>query len=213
MAKITFQVDRCKGCGLCVGACPKKLIRIARDRINQKGHHPAEITNPECLRGLRLLRHHVPRLRDYGGAIRKAGEFHGGQGTDEGQRGHCRGGHPWPAAGIISDIPSRRRRKWRPTWPRRMPKIGGVFLQAESEIAAINMVYGAAAAGHAGDDLLLQPGNLPEERGAFSYIAGSGSARVGGERAAGRPGPGRHSALPDRTTSRPPRAAATGTTT
>ena len=29
MAKITFQVDRCKGCGLCVGACPKKLIRIA----------------------------------------------------------------------------------------------------------------------------------------------------------------------------------------
>ena len=30
---------------------------------------------------------------------------------------------------------------------KRMPKIGGVFLQAESEIASINMVYGAAAAG------------------------------------------------------------------
>ena len=30
---------------------------------------------------------------------------------------------------------------------KRMPKIGGTFLQAESEIAAINMVYGAAAAG------------------------------------------------------------------
>ena len=28
-----------------------------------------------------------------------------------------------------------------------MPKIGGTFLQAESEVAAINMVYGAAAAG------------------------------------------------------------------
>ena len=30
---------------------------------------------------------------------------------------------------------------------KRMPKIGGVFLQAESEVSAANMVYGAAGAG------------------------------------------------------------------
>ena len=30
---------------------------------------------------------------------------------------------------------------------KRMPKIGGTYLQAESEIAAVNMVLGAAAAG------------------------------------------------------------------
>ena len=30
---------------------------------------------------------------------------------------------------------------------KRMPKIGGTFLQAESEIAAVNMVIGAASAG------------------------------------------------------------------
>ena len=30
---------------------------------------------------------------------------------------------------------------------KKMPKIGGVFLQAESEVAAINMVYGAGGAG------------------------------------------------------------------
>lgn len=47
MAKLTFQTDRCKGCGLCVSACPKGLIAIARDKINQKGHHPAEITDQE----------------------------------------------------------------------------------------------------------------------------------------------------------------------
>jgi 2-oxoglutarate ferredoxin oxidoreductase subunit alpha len=29
---------------------------------------------------------------------------------------------------------------------RRMPEVGGVFIQAESEIASINMVYGASAA-------------------------------------------------------------------
>ena len=30
---------------------------------------------------------------------------------------------------------------------KRMPKVGGCFLQAESEVSAINMVYGAAGAG------------------------------------------------------------------
>lgn len=30
---------------------------------------------------------------------------------------------------------------------RRMPESGGVFVQAESEVAAINMVYGAASIG------------------------------------------------------------------
>ncbi|MGC8777160.1 MAG: 3-methyl-2-oxobutanoate dehydrogenase subunit beta, partial [Candidatus Caldatribacteriaceae bacterium] len=29
----------------------------------------------------------------------------------------------------------------------RLPQVGGVFLQAETEVAAINMVYGAAATG------------------------------------------------------------------
>ena len=47
MAKLTFRTDRCKGCGLCVSACPKGLLAIAKDKINQKGHHPAELTDPE----------------------------------------------------------------------------------------------------------------------------------------------------------------------
>ena len=47
MAKLTFDTNRCKGCGLCVEACPKGLLAIARDKINQKGHHPAEITDQE----------------------------------------------------------------------------------------------------------------------------------------------------------------------
>ena len=51
MAKLTFQTDRCKGCGLCVVACPKGLIAIARDKLNQKGHHPAELTDPEACVG------------------------------------------------------------------------------------------------------------------------------------------------------------------
>ncbi len=42
MAKLSFKSDECKGCGLCVSACPKKVLALARDKINKKGHHPVE---------------------------------------------------------------------------------------------------------------------------------------------------------------------------
>ncbi len=48
MARVTFNTDNCKGCGLCVDACPKYLLQLSRDRINKKGHHPAEITDQEA---------------------------------------------------------------------------------------------------------------------------------------------------------------------
>lgn len=51
MAKVTFETDLCKGCGLCVGACPKHLIEIASDRLNKKGHSPAQITDQEACVG------------------------------------------------------------------------------------------------------------------------------------------------------------------
>ena len=47
MAKVSFNTDACKGCGLCVDACPKGLLQISKDKINKKGHHPAEIAKPE----------------------------------------------------------------------------------------------------------------------------------------------------------------------
>ena len=47
MAKVTFDIDRCKGCGLCVTVCPKKIIVLSKEKINRKGHSPAEITDQE----------------------------------------------------------------------------------------------------------------------------------------------------------------------
>lgn len=50
MAKLTFRTDRCKGCGLCVDACPKGVIALAADKINAKGHHPAvAVKEEECV--------------------------------------------------------------------------------------------------------------------------------------------------------------------
>lgn len=55
---------------------------------------------------------------------------------------------------------------------KRMPKIGGTFLQAESEIAAANMVLGAASAGVRAMTSSSSPGiSLKAE--AISYLAGS----------------------------------------
>ena len=55
---------------------------------------------------------------------------------------------------------------------KRMPKVGGVFLQAESEVAAINMVYGVAGAGFRVMTSSSSPGVSLKQEG-ISYIAGA----------------------------------------
>ncbi|MBR2835448.1 MAG: 3-methyl-2-oxobutanoate dehydrogenase subunit VorB [Coriobacteriales bacterium] len=55
---------------------------------------------------------------------------------------------------------------------KRLPKEGGTYLQAESEVAAINMVYGAAAAGARAMTSSSSPGISLKGEG-VSYIAGA----------------------------------------
>lgn len=55
---------------------------------------------------------------------------------------------------------------------RELPKVGGVFLQAESEVAAINMVYGAAGSGARVMTSSSSPGIALKQEG-ISYIAGA----------------------------------------
>ena len=55
---------------------------------------------------------------------------------------------------------------------KRMPKIGGTFLQAESEISAINMVYGVASTGKRVMTSSSSPGVSLKQEG-ISYIAGA----------------------------------------
>lgn len=55
---------------------------------------------------------------------------------------------------------------------KRMVEVGGTIVQAESEVAAINMVYGAAAAGARTMTTSSSPGISLKQEG-FSYIAGA----------------------------------------
>lgn len=47
MAKVTINEDRCKGCGLCVSVCPKKIMVLSKDRLNKKGFRPAYVTDDD----------------------------------------------------------------------------------------------------------------------------------------------------------------------
>jgi len=49
--KVTFDYDRCKGCELCVDACPTDVIAMDTNVINRKGYHPASAVNPEACIG------------------------------------------------------------------------------------------------------------------------------------------------------------------
>ena len=52
MMKVSFNEDRCKGCGLCTTVCPKKIVVMAKDRLNSKGFHPAEVIEQDkCIGG------------------------------------------------------------------------------------------------------------------------------------------------------------------
>ncbi len=55
---------------------------------------------------------------------------------------------------------------------KRLPEVGGVFLQAESEVASINMVYGAVATGTRAMTSSSSPGISLMQEG-ISFLAGS----------------------------------------
>ena len=45
--KIKIDAERCKGCGLCVTACPKKSIALSK-KTNKSGYFPAVAGNVDC---------------------------------------------------------------------------------------------------------------------------------------------------------------------
>jgi 2-oxoglutarate ferredoxin oxidoreductase subunit delta len=47
--KLTIDESRCKGCELCVNACPLHLLKLSPS-LNAKGYHSVMITDPsQCI--------------------------------------------------------------------------------------------------------------------------------------------------------------------
>lgn len=47
---IKVDIEKCKGCGLCVVACPSKVIALAKE-VNGKGYNYAYMANPDACTG------------------------------------------------------------------------------------------------------------------------------------------------------------------
>ena len=51
MARIIVNENLCKGCEMCVIACPKKIIALSQEKMNSKGYHPAELIDEAACTG------------------------------------------------------------------------------------------------------------------------------------------------------------------
>ncbi len=46
--RIIVNEAYCKGCEMCVGACPQDVLALSRERITARGYHPAELIKDGC---------------------------------------------------------------------------------------------------------------------------------------------------------------------
>ena len=47
-ATVIVHPDLCKGCGLCIDACPQHLLEITRARVNRLGYFPVRFVGETC---------------------------------------------------------------------------------------------------------------------------------------------------------------------
>ena len=177
---ITIDVEECKGCGLCVESCPPKCLELAPD-LSSYGVHPARYTGHDCT-GCGICFYCCPEP----GAITvyrlilppKTGRGRGNPRREANMRQLCKGnvavikgallagcrayyGYPITPASEIAEAAALY-----------LPEVGGTFVQAESETASINMVYGAASAGVRVMTASSGPGLSLMQEG-ISYLAGA----------------------------------------
>lgn len=51
MGKITIDKERCKGCGLCVLNCPKKILALSDAETNKNGYFVVYVTDEQSCIG------------------------------------------------------------------------------------------------------------------------------------------------------------------
>ncbi len=50
LATLKVNDKACKGCSLCVSTCPKKILALNTNHVNDMGYNPAVCTNQaECI--------------------------------------------------------------------------------------------------------------------------------------------------------------------
>ena len=138
LTPVIIDLDRCNGCGLCFEACPEPFGLLP---MPDKDFDPG-VTDPETLFGPRSSSAPKPRGRKDTRIPLPAREPMVLKGTHASAIGAvlagCRHFFGYPitpsteGAELLAGV---------------LPKLEGVFIQAVSEVAAVNMMYGCGGAG------------------------------------------------------------------
>ena len=48
MSKLVMDVERCKGCGLCIKFCPRKAL-VSSDTLNRRGYRIPRAVAADCV--------------------------------------------------------------------------------------------------------------------------------------------------------------------
>ncbi len=160
---VVIDVEACKGCNLCIDACPPGVLEMTTTEVNGRGYrYPRLLRRVHRVPGVLA---DLPRLRLPGLQVRHA---RGAAGMSEvrdrdrqtpgrpsaPERRRCsRGARPSPdamvAAGcrFFAGYPMTPFTEVLEHMARLLPAVGGVCMNAESELEAVGMAWGAAATG------------------------------------------------------------------
>ena len=163
---IVVNTDRCKGCQLCIYACAKDVIALASKKVNISGYPYVEAVRPDDCVGCASCAIVCPEWRSKVMAEQEVKLMKGNEAIAHAAiRCGCDGyfGYPiTPQSEVIETLAELK--PWETT--------GMVVVQAESEVAAINMVYGAAGAGKRAMTSSSSPGIALKQEG-IAYMAGA----------------------------------------
>ena len=173
---IVVNTDRCKGCSLCVVACPKNVIALSAKAVNVHGYRYAEAVLPDecigcascgivcpdgCITVYRKKNGGLIAMAEQEVKLMKGNEALAHAAIRCGADGYF--GYPiTPQTEVIETLAELK--PWETT--------GMVVVQAESEVASINMVYGGGGAGKKVMTSSSSPGVSLMQEG-ISYMAGA----------------------------------------
>jgi pyruvate/2-oxoacid:ferredoxin oxidoreductase alpha subunit/NAD-dependent dihydropyrimidine dehydrogenase PreA subunit len=163
---VELRLDACNGCGLCIGACPEPFGLRPESEVA----HAAEaycLRDPTELFGQKVV--DSPRSRE--------------QPTEEIPLEACeplvvKGTYASAIGAVLAGCrhvfgyPITPSTEGAELMAKMLPKLGGTFLQAVSEVATVNMMYGAGAAGVPSMTFTSSPGFSLMLEG-ISYMIGA----------------------------------------
>lgn len=70
---VFISQERCKGCSYCVVFCPTEALAMSA-KLNRKGYHLPELSNPEACNGCDLCGLYCPDFAIFGVRLKKMGK-------------------------------------------------------------------------------------------------------------------------------------------